>query len=62
MEDYSKWTSCQMYGHRYYDSETVSGRHVCQDCGDSYDDSGCQKCDAMPVMCPAVGLTCDTNG
>ena len=37
--DYSEWSSCEMYGHKYYDSETL-GFQVCQDCGDGYyDDS-----------------------
>ncbi len=39
MENYHEWTSCQMYGHRFYESETRPGVHVCQDCHEEYEDT-----------------------
>ena len=38
MENYNEWTSCEMYGHLYVDSEVTEGLRICTDCGDTYMD------------------------
>ncbi len=36
---YHEWTPCEFYGHAYEVDEENEGRHVCKDCGDSYEDT-----------------------
>lgn len=37
-EHYEQWTPCQMYGHLFEVDESNLNRHVCRDCGESYED------------------------
>ncbi len=37
-EHYHEWTSCEMYGHVFEQDEDNPNRHVCRDCGESYED------------------------
>jgi hypothetical protein len=37
-EDYSTWTSCQMYGHNYVTDEDQPNYHFCTDCDEAYFD------------------------
>ena len=36
--DYSEWTSCEMYGHQFEDTDGRPGWRTCRDCGDTYND------------------------
>ncbi|KKL60808.1 hypothetical protein LCGC14_2201610 [marine sediment metagenome] len=38
MMDYQDWNSCEFYGHAYEVDEDNQSRHVCKDCGDSYEE------------------------
>ena len=36
--NWQDWTPCEMYGHDYETDEGNPNKHVCIECGDSYED------------------------
>ena len=37
-QNYHEWTSCQALGHDYHEDADHSGRRICSDCGEAYED------------------------
>lgn len=36
-ENYSDWTSCEVFGHNFVESEETPGHFTCTDCYEEYD-------------------------